>query len=81
MKIFKRNDKVKCIDDSPNPLTDEYMPNRPRLNEIYTVRSITNEIRQGDYGIRLYELKNPVIEWGDNTELEWAFRSSRFEAI
>jgi hypothetical protein len=50
----------------------------PVLNSIYTIREVIT--LNGHVAVRLVEIKNPVLEYGDGTN-EMAFRASRFRPV
>ena len=75
---FKRGQRVICIDgsDPEDPKLREAMPLWPQAGEVYTV----SQVLDGG-GIRLRELKNPLITWDrDGVMVELAFRHERFQA-
>ena len=79
--MFHVGQKVVCVDDSPNPETQKYMPCRPRKGQIYTIRGILIQPHIKGYGIYLEELLNPSIIWEDLEEREWAYKPARFRPV
>lgn len=63
--MFKRGDKVVCIDDVPRDARPIFV----KKNEIYTIQQITWEGR----GVLLYEIES------DNPYGYWAFRFKKLE--
>ena len=70
---------VECVDDSFIPEQIHLIPNRPTRGEYYTVREI--EEVKGKVGVRLEEIKNPLIEGVSGRIFEPSFDISRFREI
>lgn len=75
---FKVGQKVVCIDEAIRADCVQHLPLRPKLNRLYTVRSIHTEPDLEGYGIRLVELVNPSIVWSSGKDKEWSFDSRKF---
>lgn len=74
---FRAGQRAVLVDDSWSYLCFgvEIMP---VLNSIYTIREVIT--LNGHVAVRLVEIKNPVLEYGDGTN-EIAFRASRFRPV
>lgn len=78
--MFRIGQKVVCIKAQPfrtvgRMFGDEVLP---QYKEVYTVRTI--EVDYGHSWIRLYEIVNPIHDYG-NSIAEASFRSDRFRAV
>jgi hypothetical protein len=77
-----RGTKVRCINDNwdlsrqPNLRECSF----PRLGSIYTVRDCV-ETYSGDYGVRLLEIQNPVLNYTFGGPHEPCFGLNRFELV
>jgi len=78
---FKVREKVVCIDDSDTK-DSIYLKDLgvifPKKGEIYTIRSIENNIN--GIGFLLDEIRNGLIEYLDGVS-EQTFKSSRFRKL
>jgi len=70
---------VECVNSSFIPEQIHLIPNRPTRGEYYTVREI--EEVKGKVGVRLEEIKNPLIEGVSGRIFEPSFDISRFREI
>ena len=80
---FRVGQKVVCVDDdwSRHPEWGR-LQQRPVLNGIYTVRSVSPHWHEGGgTGLLLVEVRNPEIDWSDGDTCECRFPSRRFRPI